>query len=176
MTPAFLLGLLPPPDLAARVEAFRTRLRVCESTPHVTVKARSGLDPGLAWLPVVREVVAASPPVTLYLSGARAFRGGRAVYLAVHSPEAVTLHLRLLEALRPPTRFSYEGAHMTPHLTLVLRRREVDLRAVLPAAQAEFADLDVRLLPFTAREVWLLRKPGPGGRYVPEEGWPLGQG
>lgn len=176
MTPAFLLGLLPPPDLAARVEAFRTRLGVCESTPHVTVKARSGLDTDLTWRLVAREVVAASPPVTLYLSGARAFQSRRAVYLAVHPPEAVALHLQLLDALRPPARFGYEGAPMTPHLTLVLRRRGVDLRAVLPAARAEFADLDVRPFPFTVREVWLLRKPGPGGRYVPEEGWPLGQG
>lgn len=175
-TPAFLLGLLPPPDLAARVEAFRARLGVRESAPHVTVKARSGLNPDLAWLPVVRKVVAASPPVTLHLGGARAFRGGGAVYIAIHSPEAVALHLRLLDALRAPTRFSYEGAHMTPHLTLVLRRRGVDLRAVLSAARAEFADLDARPLSFTARAVWLMRKPGPGGRYVPEEAWPLGTG
>ncbi|WP_034386896.1 2'-5' RNA ligase family protein [Deinococcus sp. YIM 77859] len=175
MTPAFLLGLLPPPVLASRVETFRARLGVRESVPHVTVKARSGLDADLAWLPVAREVVAASPPVTLRVGAARAFGGERAVYLAVHSPEAVALHLRLLEALRPPTRLGDEGAHMTPHLTLALNRRGVKLREVLAAAQAEFSDLEARPLTFTAREVWLLRKPGPGSCYVPEEAWPLGQ-
>ncbi|GMA17204.1 2'-5' RNA ligase family protein [Deinococcus metallilatus] len=174
MTPSFLLGLLPPAGLTARVEVFRARLRLRESAPHVTVKARSGLDADLAWLPVARAVVAASAPVTLHLGGARAFRGGSAVYLAVHSPEAVALHVRLLDALKPPARFGYEGSHMTPHLTLALNRRGVDMGAVLSAAQAEFADLDTRPLTFTAREVWLMRKPGPGGLYVPQEAWPLG--
>lgn len=180
MTPAFLLALLPPPDLAARVEAWRLRVGVRESAPHVTVKARSGLTPEAgpesSWVPAARAAVSGVPPVTLQVGGARAFGNGSAVYLAVHSPEAVALHLRLLAALGPPARFGYEGPQMTPHLTLALRRRGVDLQAVLAAAGAEFADLAAQPLTFTAQEVWVMRKPGPGGLYVPEEAWPLGQG
>lgn len=175
MTPSFLLGLLPPADFSARVEAFRGRLGLRESAPHVTVKARSGLDADLGWAPRARSVVAASSPVTLEVSGARAFRNGSAVYLAVRSLEAVALHVRLLDALKPAERFGYEGPHLTPHLTLALKRRGVDFSAVLEAARAEFADLDGRPLTFTCREVWVMRKPGPGGLYRPEEAWPLDQ-
>lgn len=171
--PSYLLGVLPPPEFAARVEAFRSALNLRESAAHVTVKARSGLDADLGWMPVAREVVAASPPVTLAVSGARMFRNGSAVYLAVSSPEAVALHVRLLDTLRPSSRFGYEGPHMTPHLTLALSRRGVDLSAVLEAARAEFADLGAQPLTFTAREVWAMRKPGPGGLYVPQEAWAL---
>ncbi|EYB68865.1 hypothetical protein DEIPH_ctg016orf0011 [Deinococcus phoenicis] len=176
MTPAFLLGLRPPADLAARVDAFRVRLGVRESVPHVTVKARSGLDADLAWAAAARAVIAQTPPITVQVGGARAFRGGRAVYLAIRSPEAAALHVRLLEALTLPVRFGFEGPQMTPHLTLALRRRGVDSGVVLTAAQAEFADLTARPLTFTAGEVWVMRKPGPGGLYVPEEVWRLGTG
>ncbi|MBB5236171.1 2'-5' RNA ligase family protein [Deinococcus budaensis] len=170
---SFLLGVLPPPDLGARVDAFRARLGRRESAPHVTVKARSGLGADLGWVPAARAVVAGSAPLALRVGGARVFAGGRAVYLAVDSPDVVALHLRLLEALEPAARFGYEGPAMTPHLTLALRRRGENLGAVLDAARAEFADLEARPLTFTAREVWRLRKPGPGGLYRPEEAWPL---
>ncbi|WP_216321513.1 2'-5' RNA ligase family protein [Deinococcus aestuarii] len=172
-SPSFLVGLLAPPDLAARVEEFRAGLRMRESTPHVTVKARSGLSPDLSWADSARGAVAAHPPVTLSIEGARVFANRGAVYLRVHSPDAVALHLRLLDALRPAYRFGYEGPHMTPHLTLVLGRRGVDVSTVLQEARATFADLDTTPLTFTAREVWLMRKPGPGGLYVPLEAWPL---
>lgn len=172
---SFLLGALPPPALTARVEALRTRLGLRESAAHVTVKARSGLDTDLGWVPAARAVVAASAPLALRVGGARAFRNGSAVHLAVISPDVVALHLRLLEALTPGVRFGYEGPGMTPHLTLALRRRGADLGRVLDAARTEFADLEARPLPFAAREVWLMRKPGPGGLYVPWEVWPLGQ-
>ncbi|BDP42835.1 hypothetical protein DAETH_28040 [Deinococcus aetherius] len=172
-SPSCLLGLLPPPDLAARVEDFRAGLKVRESTPHVTVKARSGLSPDLAWVEAARRAVAAHPPVTLSIGGARAFRNGSAVYLQVHSPDAVALHLRLLGVLRPAQRFGYEGPHMTPHLMLVLGRRGVDVSGVLKEAQAAFADLEGTPITFAARKVWLMRKPGPGGLYVPVEAWPL---
>jgi 2'-5' RNA ligase len=176
VTPAFLLGVLPPDDLTARIEAFRERLSLRESASHITVKARSGLDADLSWTSPARVIVAASPSVTLTLNGPQAFRNGSAVYLAVLSPEVVALHLRLLAALKPSSRFGYEGPGMVPHLTLALRRRGVDLSTVLEEAEAEFADLENTPLTFTAREVWVLRKPGPGGLYVPQEAWPLGRG
>ncbi len=158
------------------MEAFRARLGLRESAPHVTVKARSGLTPDLGWWGTARSVVTASPSLVLEVSGPRAFRNGTAVYLGVASPSLVGLHLRLLEVLKPARRFGYEGPQMTPHLTLALRRRGVDLGAVLEAARAEFADLEAHPLTFAAREVWVLRKRGPGGLYVPWEAWPLGEG
>lgn len=175
-TASFLLGVLPPPDLAARVDAFRIRLGLRESAPHVTVKARSGLAPDLEWWEAAWAVVAVSAPIPMTIGGPHAFRNGTAVYLAVTSPDVVALHLRLLEALKPAQRFGYEGPQMTPHLTLALRRRRVNLGTVLEEAQAEFADLEAHPLTFTAREVWVMRKPGPGGLYVGWEAWPLGQG
>lgn len=172
--PSFLLGVLPPPGLTAQIEAFRSALGLRESAPHVTVKARSGLEADLAWVGAARAAVAAHPPVTLQIGGARMFPNRSAVYLTVRSPEVVALHLRLLDTLRPPRRFGYEGSHMTPHLILGLRRRGVSLSDVLTAAQMEFGELETVPLPFTAAEVWLMRKPGPGGLYVPVEAWRLG--
>jgi len=173
MTLAYLLAVLPPPELGAQIEAFQARLGLRESPPHVTVKARSGLGAGLEWVEGARTVVEASSPFLLSVGGARAFRKGRAVYLTVHSPELVALHVRLVEALKPAQRFGYEGPHMTPHLTLALSRRGVDLEAVLEAARGEFADLDAQPLACLVREVWRMRKAGPGALYQPEEAWPL---
>lgn len=173
MTSAYLLAALPPPELTAQVEEFRTRLNLRESLPHVTVKARSGLGAGLEWVETARAVVAATRPCALTVAGPQLFRNGSAVYLAVRSPDLVALHVRLLEALKPVGRFGYEGPQMTPHLTLALARRGVDLGAVFQAAQEEFADLSAQLLTFTVREVWRMRKGGPGALYQPEEAWPL---
>ena len=174
MTPAHLLAALPPPELAAQVEAFRARLGLRESPPHVTLKARSGLGTGLERMDAARAVVEASPPFPLTVAGPQLFRNGSALYLAVRSPELVALHVRLLEALKPPQRFGYEGPHMTPHLTLALSRRGVNLEGVLQAAREEFAHLNAQPLTFTVREVWRMRKAGPGALYQPEEAWALG--
>ncbi|MFC5848651.1 2'-5' RNA ligase family protein [Deinococcus petrolearius] len=176
MTPSYLLALLPPPVLAARVAAFREAhaLRDAAATPHITVKARSGLAPDLGWAEAARVAVAAQPPVRVRVGGPAVFRNGTALYLTVQSADAVALHLALLAALRPPQRFGYEGAHMTPHLSVALARRGTDLSALLDAARTTFADLEAGALTFTAPEVALLRKPGPGGVYLPAASWPLG--
>ncbi|MFC6661926.1 hypothetical protein [Deinococcus multiflagellatus] len=52
----------------------------------------------------------------------------------------------------------------------------MDLRALLAAAQATFADLEAQPLTFTATELVWLRKAGPGAVYLPVEAWPLGAG
>jgi len=71
---------------------------------------------------------------------------------------------------RPTRRFGYEGPHMTPHLTLALGRRDMNMDALLDAAQQNFT----HPLSFTATELVWMRKPGPGGAYQPVEGWTLG--
>lgn len=177
-SPSFLLAVRPPAGLAARIERFRLahEWRDAAAVPHITVKARSGLSPELDWTGAARAVVARTPPFAVEVGGARLFRNGTAPYLAVRSPEAVRLHVALLAALNPPQRFGYEGPQMTPHLSLALARRGVDLKALLLAAQAEFADLDAEGLTFAAQTITLMRKPGPGGFYAPIEEWPLGEG
>ena len=176
MSPSFLLALLPPPALAQRVGAFHDtwRLHDAAAVPHITVKPRSGLTPDLAWAQAARSAVAAFPPVALSIGGPRLFSNGTALYLHVSSPDAVRLHLALLAAVDPPMRFGYEGPQMTPHLSVALARRELDLGEVLEAARAEFGELDGQPVTFTAHEVALMRKPEPGGVYLPVEEWPLG--
>jgi 2'-5' RNA ligase len=178
VSPSYLLAVLPPPALAARIAAFREghALRDAAATPHITVKARSGLSPDLGWAATARAAVAEHAPVQVQVGGPAVFRNGTALYLSVHSAEAVALHLALLSALRPAQRFGYEGAHMMPHLSVALARRGTDLSALLDAARAAFADLTAAPLAFTAHEVALLRKSGPGGVYLPLERWPLGEG
>ncbi|WP_309572363.1 2'-5' RNA ligase family protein [Deinococcus sp.] len=176
MTLSYLLALLPPRELAARVQAFHVAhdLRDAAAVPHVTVKARSGLDTDLGWVEAAREAVAAHPPVPVSIGGPRVFANGSALYLHVESPHAVRLHVALLDALKPAQRFGYEGPQMTPHLSVALARRGVDLPALLPSAARDFSDLDTSALTFTAHEVTLMRKLGPGGFYTPLEAWPLG--
>lgn len=176
MSASFLLALLPPPEWSERVRAFRDwhGIRDAAAVPHITVKARSGLDDSAG--EVARAVAAKQTTVRVQVGGPRLFGNGSALYLAVFSPEAVRLHLALLDALPPARRFGSEGPGMTPHLSLALARRGVDLKALLLAAQAEFADLDAEGLTFTARTVTLMKKPGPGGFYAPVEEWPLGEG
>ncbi|WP_412027805.1 2'-5' RNA ligase family protein [Deinococcus yunweiensis] len=177
MTPSHLLALLPPPELAARVQAFHVAhgLRDAAAVPHITVKARSGLDAELTWAQRAREVVASHPPVTVTIGGPRLFGNGSALYLHVDSPDAVRLHVALLDAIQPAQRFGYEGPHLTPHLSVALARRGVELPALLAEAQAVFADLETDPVTVTAHEVALMRKPGPGGFYAPVEAWPLGR-
>ncbi|MFC4426349.1 2'-5' RNA ligase family protein [Deinococcus navajonensis] len=176
MTASFLLALCPPAAVAARVVAFREahQVRDAAATPHITVKARSGLAEDLAWHPVVRAVTEAASPVNVTLLGPRRFPGDRALYLAVQSPQAVALHLALLEALKPARRFGYEGPDMTPHLSLVLGRRGLDLQVLLEEAQTAFGELDRHPLNWTAQTLTLMRKAGPGAAYQPVEAWPLG--
>lgn len=176
MAASFLLAALPPPQLAARIQAFRSgqHLTDAAAAPHVTVKARSGLSPETpGWPQSLREVVARHAPLALSIGGPRLFGNGTAAYLETHSPGAMRLHLALLEALKPARFFGYEGPGLTLHLSLALRRRGVDLAGVLAAARAEFADLEREPLTFTARSVTLMCKPGPGGFYAPLETWPL---
>lgn len=178
MSPSFLLALLPPPDLAARVGAFHDawRLHDAAAVPHITVKPRSGLTSDLEWAARTREVVAAFPPVPVEVGGPRLFSNGTALYLHVRSPEAVRLHVALLRAVDPPMHFGYEGPGMTPHLSVALARRGLDLGALLEEAKQEFGDLDASPVAFTAHTVTLMRKPGPGGVYLPLEAWRLEYG
>ena len=175
MTPSLLLALLPPPELSGRLRKFRDRhgVRDAAAVPHITVKARSGLD-GSAGA-VAQAVAARQAPVRVEVGGPRLFPNASALYLAVRSPEAVRLHLALLDALKPARRFGYEGPGMTPHLTLALARRGMALPELLADAQATFADLEGEPFVFTAYSLTLMEKPGPGGVYAPVGEWPLGR-
>ena len=172
MSPSHLLALRLPPDIEARIVAFREAhgIRDAAAIPHVTVKARSGLDDDLRWLELLPAVAAATPPVPVELLAPRVFPNGSALYLPARSPGTVRLHLALLDALRPARRFGYEGPHLTPHLTLALGRRDVNMDALLDAAAQAFT----HPLSFAATDLVWMRKPGPGGAYRPVERWTLG--
>ena len=173
MTPSLLLALLPPPELSERLLRFRDGhgVRDAAAVPHITVKARSGLDGSAG--EVARAVAERQSPVRVEVGGPRLFPNGSALYLAVRSPEAVRLHLALLGALNPARRFGYEGPQMTPHLTLALARRGIALPELLADAQKEFADLARESFVFTAHTLTLMGKPRPGGVYAPVEAFPL---
>ena len=173
MTPSFLLALLPPPELGERIQKFRDRhgIRDAAAVPHITVKARSGLDGSAG--EVAQAVAARQAPVRVEVGGPHLFPNGSALYLAVHSPGAVRLHLALLDALKPARRFGYEGPRMTPHLTLALARRGGALPELLAAAERAFDDLEREPFMFTAHALTLMEKPGPGRVYAPVAEFPL---
>ncbi len=175
VAPSYLLALRPPPDLTARIQDFRAAqaLRDAAAVPHVTVKPRSALSPDLGWQLPLRAVVAAHAPLRVSVGGARLFGNGSALYLEVRSEGAARLHLALLDALRPARFFGYEGPGLQLHLSLALARRGVDLPGLLAAAAREFADLAARPVSFVVPAVTVMRKPGPGGVYLPLEDWPL---
>lgn len=173
---SYLIALLPPPELSERLQTWRVAhgLRDAAAVPHVTVKARSGLGPELDWLPAARAAVAAHPPVRLGYGPPRVFPRGRALYLPVFGAGPVSLHLALLEAVRPARRFGYEGPQLQAHLSVALPRRGLDLLSLQPDLEAAVAGL----LPgeHTANTAALMRKPGPGGVYAVLEEWPLAGG
>ncbi|CAM3388111.1 2'-5' RNA ligase family protein [Deinococcus saxicola] len=176
MVPSYLLAVLPPPELEARIQHFRSahQLQDAAAVPHITVKARSSLSSEqLDWQEKLHEVVAQHAPLPLSVGGPRLFSNGTALYLEAVSAQAVDLHLALLDALRPARFFGYEGPGLQLHLSLALKRRGVELSELLTAAQTEFADLEGEPHRFTAQTVALMRKPGPGGFYTPLEEWPL---
>ncbi len=175
MSASYLLAVLPPGELTGRIQNFRSALDLKDAAavPHITVKARSGLSPELDWQDELRKVVGQHAPLPMSVGGPHLFSNGTALYLEVASSEAVSLHLALLDALKPARFFGYEGPGLQLHLSLALKRRGVGLPTLLTAAQTEFADLEREPHPFTAHTVTLMRKPGPGGIYAPLEEWPL---
>ncbi|RTR30693.1 2'-5' RNA ligase family protein [Deinococcus radiophilus] len=174
--PSYLLALLPPDDVTERVVRWRERhgLHDAAAVPHITVKARSGLDADMDWQAAAQAALANHRPITFSFRAARIFPRGQALYLPVLGRGPVDLHLALLDAIRPAQRFGYEGPQMQPHLSVALARRGLDLAALLPDLQAEVADLAERP-PHTAHQVALMRKPGPGGFYAVVDRWPLGE-
>ena len=97
--PAFFVGVLPPPELSARILAWQRALDHLITAPHVTLKAPGGLNAQQTL--ACREVCRRTPPFDLRLGGVQTF-GGRVIYLAASGEGLSALHTALVAAVPVP--------------------------------------------------------------------------
>ena len=169
--PAFFVGVLPPPELSARILAWQRALGHVITTPHVTLKAPGELNAQQAL--ACREVCRRTPPFDLWLGGVQTFRG-RVIYLAASGKGLSALHAALVAAVGTPAgEFELDNYH--PHLTLALGYRPVRYPwpDVLASAYSEFADLERAAVTCQVRDAALFRKDVPGQPYLEAARWAL---
>ena len=169
--PAFFVGVLPPPELSARILAWQRALGHVITTPHITLKAPGGLNAQQAL--ACREVCRRTPPFDLWLGGVQTFRG-RVIYLAASGKGLSALHAALVAAVGTPAgEFELDNYH--PHLTLALGYRPVRYPwpDVLASAYSEFADLERAAVTCQVRDAALFRKDVPGQPYLEAARWAL---
>lgn len=169
MAEGLLLALLPPPELAARVRAFRAAHGIVDAAaePHVTL-LRSGADLVRAqWEQAGHRLAGQLTAPEVALGGARVFGNGAALYLAVSLQGDATLP----EALRRVAADLHARPGRSLHLSVALNRRGVDLGALLPPARRAFADLETTPLCWTPPALTLLHKAGVGAAYRPVQAW-----
>ena len=170
--PAFFVGVLPPPELSARILAWQRALDHLITAPHVTLKAPGKLNAQQTL--ACREVCRRTPPFDLRLGGVQTF-GGRVIYLAASGEGLSALHAALVAAVGIPAgEFELDNYH--PHLTLALSYRPVQhpWPDVLASARIEFADLERAAVTGQVLDAALFRKDVPGQPYQEAEYWALG--
>ena len=174
MPATFFIGITPPPDFAARVLAWQTRLEHVITAPHVTVLAPAGL-PERGWVQAAASVAASHQPVSVRLGAPDVF-GSRVIFLTVEAPGLQAIHTDLFHTLDgTPGQFALDKYH--PHLTLALEWRVMNLRwpQATESAQHEFGELAEQPLEFTARDLVLFGKAQPGQPYTERARFALGQ-
>ena len=174
MTPTFFIGIVPPPELTARVLRWQAQLEHIVTAPHVTLLAPADL-PEAQWQRVAAEVAARHAPVAVKLGGPDFF-GSRVMFLKVDAPGLQAVHTDLVQTLgQPPGEFALNNYH--PHLTLALAWRSLNTSwdAAVNSAQTAFGELDNAPLTFTARELVLFGKAEPGQPYTERARFALAQ-
>ncbi|WP_394173887.1 2'-5' RNA ligase family protein [Guptibacillus hwajinpoensis] len=117
----FFIGILPPLHITNEISSFRKRWSYQEiSPPHITIKAQGGLTEEKSWLPKIEKVCHDFPAFDLKL-GAPATFGSKVLFSSVLSKEIVSLHLLLVDAIKPTVeeqKTYFEATDFIPHLTL----------------------------------------------------------
>lgn len=120
----YFVGIVPPNEYRQRIIAFQREWksnRTCDVVePHITVKAQSGLNIDLTWLPKIKMVCASFRRFTVSITEPASF-DGVVTYLGVHSDRIRELHQRLVDAVSPAPELIqqyYELDRYAPHLTL----------------------------------------------------------
>ncbi|MBN8207813.1 2'-5' RNA ligase family protein [Bacillus sp. NTK071] len=117
----FFIGILPPLLITNEISSFRKRWEYQEiSPPHITIKAQGGLTEEKSWLPKIESVCYDFPAFDLKL-GAPATFGSTVLFSSVLSKEIITLHLLLVDAIKPTLdeqKNYYEATDFIPHLTI----------------------------------------------------------
>ena len=133
----YFLGLKPPGLLVSSVLEFRRMWGIDGVEPHITVKAPCGLGAFEVWKEKVRHICQAHPAYSVSIEGVGSF-GNTAIYLRVKSPNLISFHQELLQALGTTTadqELCFEGARYTPHLSLL------HLKPDAPAISHSFNEL-----------------------------------
>ncbi|MFC4455553.1 2'-5' RNA ligase family protein [Deinococcus sonorensis] len=168
MTHSMFIGIEPPADLSAAIRAWQVQLHHDITAPHVTVKPPQGMSAEVAAR--CRAVCPQLPAFALRLHGVRTF-DSRVIYLDAQGEGLHHLHWSLVEASGLPAT-SHERGGYTPHLTMVLSRRPMNVSwpEALASARAEFGSVD---RTYTVEAAVLYVKDRPGQPYRVAERWPL---
>ncbi len=118
---SFFIGILPPLSVTNEINIFRKKWNYTgNSIPHIKVKAQSGLTDSLAWIPKIKTICHTFPAFDLKLGPPAAF-GSNILFTSVLSKELITLHLLLVDAIKPTReeqKAYFEVTDYIPHLTL----------------------------------------------------------
>ncbi len=124
----FFVAVLPPPHVMNQIQSFRQKWGYSEaSPPHVTVKAPSGLTATEDWVPKIEQICRGFPAFELKL-GAPATFGSTVLFNTVLCKEIITLHLLLVDAIKPSIQEQkkhYEVTDFIPHLTIVQKNSQM---------------------------------------------------
>lgn len=117
----FFIGILPPLHITNEISSFRQRWSYQEiSPPHITIKAQGGLTEEKSWLSKIERVCHDFPAFNLKLGSPATF-GSNVLFSNVLSNEIVSLHLLLIDAIKPTLEEQetyFEATDFIPHLTL----------------------------------------------------------
>ena len=116
----YFLAIVPPTELATRIDLFRAEWSKPSLPAHITVKAPNSLSEAHQWLPKVQALCQSVAPIAVRLEGVGQF-SSTVVYWQVISEGVEALHQSLLTIINPPQaeRVAYfEGPAFVPHLTL----------------------------------------------------------
>ncbi|MFK3958930.1 2'-5' RNA ligase family protein [Guptibacillus hwajinpoensis] len=125
----FFIAVLPPHQIIERIHSFRKKWDYHEpSPPHITVKAQSGLTATDDWVEKIERICRNFPAFELKL-GAPATFGSNVLFSSVLSKEIISLHLLLIDAIKPSLqeqKMYYEVTDFIPHLTITQQHDPID--------------------------------------------------
>ena len=172
----YFLGFKPPGFLANSVLEFRRIWSLEGVEPHITVKAPCGLGTPDTWLEAIRQICQAQPAFPVSMDEIGSF-GNTAIFLRVKSPNLISFHQQLLQALNTSVadqELCFEGAQYTPHMSLLHLKPEAP---VIPHSFGELLTAATELFkkPVVFQPtVLVVYQKEEGGEYLPFLEIPLG--
>ena len=154
---SFFIGILPPLSVTNEIDIFRKKWNYTgNSIPHIKVKAQSGLTDSERWIPKIKAICHTFPAFDLKLGPPAAF-GSNILFTSVLSKEVITLHLLLVDAIKPTydeQKSYFEVTDYIPHLTLAEKSDSLNESEFVEMKRDAFDSL-MNFDPFTVQSIHL---------------------